>query len=334
MRGVRTRQSRLPPSGTPIGDDSPFPPGAGPSARESTDDDGQAALACPQQQSRSVPVVRDSLGRFAPKARLRRSVFPLLAETEPFFLRECAEDAEQLRSYARLDNPRGNAPSFGVPADAAPETRYGNLLDHLGGLAAGGGHAQSVPSTNDASAAGPSAPRLRGRDVFLSPPALAVGGGADHHGEADSLPFTLDHRGRHETCITLDPARRESKGRRRRRKRIVWHDGGGYYKVEVYSYSVVVAAEEGRGGKRRRVAGLELAHRLVLWSIFGPPPPGSNCPIAVHMCGNRGCVNPEHLVWGTYAINAITNPAEARKAFLDLLRAQGRRPPQPPAPSL
>ena len=291
MSDIKTRRSGLA-FPTPIG-------GVGVSDSESQ----------PPRRRRSVHAIRGPGGRFAPKTMPTRSLFPLLDASEAFFLRSaCAEGADQLRSYARMDGPTGFR--TGVPTDAEPEARYGKILDHLGGLASTRGE----PLAAGSSATTDETRRRVGRDVFLYPPLSASASAST------DLSFTLDHRGRHETCITLDPSR-ESTGRRRRRP-IVWRDGGGYYKVEVYSYSVA----EGLEGKSRRVAGLELVHRLVLWCIFGPPPPGSNLPIAVHMCGNRGCVNPEHLVWGTYAINAITNPVEAREAFLGLLRGQGRRP--------
>lgn len=70
----------------------------------------------------------------------------------------------------------------------------------------------------------------------------------------------------------------------------------------------------------------ERAHRLVLWSVFGPPQNPTEYPLALHMCGNSACMNPEHLVWGTHEINCITDPEKAAATFENLLKEQGRLP--------
>jgi HNH endonuclease len=46
----------------------------------------------------------------------------------------------------------------------------------------------------------------------------------------------------------------------------------------------------------------ESAHRLVLWAYVGPPPVLGKYE-ALHLCGNKMCVNPTHLVWGTHKQN-------------------------------
>lgn len=43
----------------------------------------------------------------------------------------------------------------------------------------------------------------------------------------------------------------------------------------------------------------EDAHRLVLLATKGPPPAGMLSPYAMHSCGHKGCLNPEHIGWGT-----------------------------------
>jgi hypothetical protein len=53
-------------------------------------------------------------------------------------------------------------------------------------------------------------------------------------------------------------------------------------------------------------------HRLVGWMELGPPVIASPPPalvnknselVAMHLCHNRACINPYHIVWGTWAVN-------------------------------
>jgi hypothetical protein len=52
----------------------------------------------------------------------------------------------------------------------------------------------------------------------------------------------------------------------------------------------------------------ELAHRLVLYAIHGPPPISllpwdMSGPYVLHMCGHSDCLNPRCMCWGTAAEN-------------------------------
>ena len=58
-------------------------------------------------------------------------------------------------------------------------------------------------------------------------------------------------------------------------------------------YITVVLGYKGKG-----VQVLELAHRLVLWAIKGPPPTSMMYPVAMHTCNNKSCLNPMHMMWG------------------------------------
>jgi hypothetical protein len=48
---------------------------------------------------------------------------------------------------------------------------------------------------------------------------------------------------------------------------------------------------------------IEKAHRLMCYSLHGPPPPDK--PIARHICNNIGgrCINPYHVMWSNYQEN-------------------------------
>lgn len=43
----------------------------------------------------------------------------------------------------------------------------------------------------------------------------------------------------------------------------------------------------------------EYVHRVVLFLVHGPPPAGMLDAQACHACGNRSCLNPYHLYWGS-----------------------------------
>lgn len=74
----------------------------------------------------------------------------------------------------------------------------------------------------------------------------------------------------------------------------------------------------GPANKRRK---FEFCHRLVLYLIFGPPP-ASEDNVAwecCHICSNKTCLNPVHLVWGTKG----DNYANDMYRYMSLARAQG-----------
>lgn len=51
----------------------------------------------------------------------------------------------------------------------------------------------------------------------------------------------------------------------------------------------------------RSDGGPRLAHRIVMEYHYGPPP--ADKPLVLHSCDNMGCVNIEHLRFGTHADN-------------------------------
>lgn len=58
---------------------------------------------------------------------------------------------------------------------------------------------------------------------------------------------------------------------------------------------------------------LQWAHRVMCAFVKGPPPVDK--PQALHSCGNGhlGCVNPNHLSWGTNSENAIDRRRHGRR---------------------
>ena len=70
----------------------------------------------------------------------------------------------------------------------------------------------------------------------------------------------------------------------------------------------------------------ERAHRIVLYSYVGPPPPGLIQPVVMHACNNTSCLAASHLVWGEQSENSsCRSDYYARQRFLQ----QGRAWPFP-----
>lgn len=82
---------------------------------------------------------------------------------------------------------------------------------------------------------------------------------------------------------------------------------------------------------RLKGLGTFFAHRLVCFVFHGPPPDGNGAyceagksvkPQVVHTCGNRRCLNPLHLSWGTAQLNRLHYLSElARTRLNDVLSA-------------
>jgi hypothetical protein len=225
----------------------------------------------------------------------------------PYYERESSTKKEQLPQLQGMINNsmwRGTT-AYPDPRDPSKlEINMKTLLQHLAGFA---------PRRMT--------PAMVGHppeEVFLYPPGIepeAV--------SADTLDFEDKTR-----CITLCADSLKTKqGRNSRQRRgcsmISMDSKGGYYIVKVGK----------KGGAMSGQWRTERAHRLVLWSMFGPSPlPHEDLKerhpytLVLHMCGNPSCLNPEHLVWGNDRINRIRDKEEAKAEFLMLLRLQGRCP--------
>jgi hypothetical protein len=74
--------------------------------------------------------------------------------------------------------------------------------------------------------------------------------------------------------------------------RDMWMDRGGYTFVHLGGVA-------GMGHVRL----YERAHRVVTWSMHGPPPPDIAVPVVMHVCNRSDCLHPGHMVWGEDAEN-------------------------------
>ena len=268
---------------------------------------------------------RDGQGRkFSPKRRTSmpsHNLWQFFGRPKvPFY--EGSTPAPELSSFARLLTVEGSG--LWRPTSACPnifkavppeiqrklgwpeedltsvfEQRYGPLLDYLG--------SRTARFWNQRGDGGP------GRNAIIRPP-----GGVPNLNSEGCLPLNLQATRR--ACITLDSTSLREKAT----KNIVWVGatklGRRYFNVRI-----------GMGRQDRNKAIYERAHRIALWCAFGPPPLDKDGRwvknrMALHMCGNPRCINPEHLVWGDRVVNAITDSARAHQAYQVLLKMQGRLP--------
>lgn len=182
------------------------------------------------------------------------------------------------------------------------EQRYGPVLDYFGACCARAG-AGRCPRMSDAPVDTP--PASQGRAVFFNPPGLAP-----------PLETSLREALQLGRCLTLRPAALAEESA----NAWVTRAPGGYYAVRIAT----------RGNKTV----IERLHRLVLWCVYGPPPcTWKRQTMALHMCGNKECINPEHLAWGDRATNSMSlhqdDEAATNKtlsAYAALLKDQGRLP--------
>jgi hypothetical protein len=131
----------------------------------------------------------------------------------------------------------------------------------------------------------PTWPRLRGRDCFSRPLA-----------DPRQVPV----------CMCFDP----EKVRQAKHMQVITK----YLKLQLGSIVF---------GRGHRKPVREWAHRVVLWAVYGPPPCGMAKPVAMHICNNPACLNPEHIIWGEDAANkkkqeALTEAAKQLREQRDL----------------
>lgn len=274
-----------------------------------------------------------------------------LGEGLPYYVRAAVIDAKVLKSITRLE-AGGPAEWEGtlVCEDLYPSStrhRFNQVLDYLGKHTCGFGgdpSHQQLPAFE------------KGREVFSQPPGAASDtqplllrlqqggeggvaeeeeeeeGGGGVRGEASSSSSSsiiCRKKRRVQMCITLSPvavAFARSKG-------CIYVDRDHSY------YKAVLGKRKPEQKHGRHSWMSERAHRLVLWCAYGPPPSGEEKDppldtrrLALHMCGNPSCLNPEHLVWGNHTINAITDPKKAAAEYTTLLQEQNRLPALPPPP--
>lgn len=115
-------------------------------------------------------------------------------------------------------------------------------------------------------------------------------------------------------------------------------------KVEMYSACMMVDDEKVRDathkymkcggylmmllGGKGRTKFMEGAHRLVLLLTYGPSKEPSYTHV-LHICGNKSCINPDHLMWGTQAMNVAWKEPHEHKVCME--EKQGRKfRPLPP----
>ena len=91
----------------------------------------------------------------------------------------------------------------------------------------------------------------------------------------------------------------------------MWRDAAGYVNM---SLGIV----RGRAGPHFS----ERAHRIVTWSMYGPPPTTLEMPVVMHLCDNPACLNPEHMVWGEDKHNRDRRPGVAKAHALEQRRMQ------------